>query len=248
MIKGIFFDLNGTLIDILTTESDDAVWRTTANFLSYAGVMISFDKLKESYFDLNKQQRRESKEEFPEFDVKKIFADIIRQYAKPPLSPETAEAKAAETAVVFRAASRLKLELYPGVREVLEQLKNRYLLAAVSDGQTLWAVPEMRAAGLEEYFSIVTVSGDFGYRKPDLRMYRHALEHFSLKPQEVIFVGNDMYRDVFGAAQAGMQTVFFKSNQGDQSSHGTEADYIIYHFSELLNAIAFLEEKSSGKL
>ena len=142
----------------------------------------------------------------------------------------------------------MKLELYPGVREVLEQLKNRYLLAAVSDGQTLWAGPEMRAAGLEEYFSIVTVSGDFGYRKPDLRMYRHALEHFSLKPQEVIFVGNDMYRDVFGAAQAGMQTVFFKSNQGDHSSHGTEADYIIYHFSELLDAIAFLEEKSSGKL
>ena len=34
MIKGLLFDLNGTVIDILTDETDPAVYRVTANFLS----------------------------------------------------------------------------------------------------------------------------------------------------------------------------------------------------------------------
>ena len=45
MIKAIFFDLNGTLIDICTSESDENIYRTTANFLDYHGVKITPEKL-----------------------------------------------------------------------------------------------------------------------------------------------------------------------------------------------------------
>ena len=74
-------------------------------------------------------------------------------------------------------------------------------------------------------------------------MYQMAMDKLGVKPSEVIFVGNDMYRDVYGAHAAGMKTVFFKSNQGDHSPGGAEPDYIIYKFDELMRAIAFLEEK-----
>ena len=63
-----------------------------------------------------------------------------------------------------------------------------------------------------------------------------------LSPEEVLYIGNDMYRDIYGAHEAGMKTVFFKSNQGDHEKHGAEPDYIIYHFSELPRAIKFLSE------
>jgi len=56
-------------------------------------------------------------------------------------------------------------------------------------------------------------------------------------------VGNDMYRDVYGAQRLGMKTVFFKSNQGTQEKEGVKPDYIIYNFPELLNAIRFFEER-----
>jgi putative hydrolase of the HAD superfamily len=69
MIKAVFFDLNGTLIDILTSESDDNVYRITSNFLSYHQVYISHEKVKGLYFELNRAQRAASREEFPEFDV-----------------------------------------------------------------------------------------------------------------------------------------------------------------------------------
>ena len=78
-IKGLLFDLNGTVIDILTNEADDQLFRVCANFLDYYGVHVPHWKLKELFFELNHKQRHESKEEFPEFDVIALFAEIMQK-------------------------------------------------------------------------------------------------------------------------------------------------------------------------
>ena len=64
-----------------------------------------------------------------------------------------------------------------------------------------------------------------------------------MDPSEVLYVGNDMYRDVYGAQRLKMKTVFFKSNQGTQEKDGVSPDYIIYSFPELLSAIRFFESR-----
>ena len=151
---------------------------------------------------------------------------------------------AAQAATVFRAASQFRLEPYTGVTEVLTMMKKRYHLGAVSDGQSLWARPELRMAGLEKFFEFVIVSGDHGFRKPDKRMFTMALEKLHVTPAETVYVGNDMYRDVYGAKNAGIKSIFFKSNQGEHSFCGAEPDYIIYNFNELPRAVEFLETHS----
>lgn len=239
--KALLFDINGTVSDILTSESDEELYRVTANFLKYHGVKISSGELKALYFDLNRQQRHESPEEFPEFDVKKIFQAVIEEYGTPSVVPVDLAAQAAR---VFRAASLFHLEPYTGVIEVLTMMKKRYHMAAVSDGQSLWAVPELRMAGLEKFFEFVIVSGDHGFRKPDKRMFSLALERLRITPEQAVYVGNDMYRDVFGAKNAGMKSIFFKSNQGEHAFSGAEPDYIIYNFNELPRAVEFLEQNS----
>ena len=228
MTRGIIFDVNGTLIDILTDEYHDDLYRITAAFLSYSGVFIEPEQLRERYFYLNREQRRRNPEEFPEFDAVRIFHDIIMD--KIQLDEVTAGQYAVSAAQLFRAASLRKLQLYPGVKEIMEHLKLHYRLAAVSDGQSAWALPELRRCQLEQYFSQVIISGDLGFRKPDKRIFDLALDALKLSPQEVIFVGNDMYRDIYGAHNAGMRTVFFKSNQGDWEFRRVEPDYIIYDF------------------
>ena len=240
-VKGLIFDLNGTLIDITTNESDDQVYRVTANFLDYYGVQIPPEQLKKNFFDLNRRQRHESEEEFPEFDSAKIFCDIIENFKQKPI--ENIQKLAETTSKVFRAASRYKLKCYDGVYECLQELKNIYSLSALSDGQTLWAKPEIFSVKLHDFFPIVLISGDFGYRKPDPRLFEAALNAMKLQADEVIFIGNDMYRDIYGAQSAGIKTIFFKSNQGDQEYHGAEADYIIYNIRELPKAIEFIQNK-----
>jgi len=244
MIRGLIFDINSTTTDILTNEYHDEIYRVLANFLDYQGIALRPDDLREQYYAINKRQRQDSGEEFPEFDTVAIFQEIIDQRASAytrKLPPAKLRLLPAICAEIFRAASRFKLELYPGVLPTLEALKKKYKMAALSDGQSVWGLPELHSVGLDGYFDPVFISSDFGYRKPDPRLFARILQKMRLTAAEAIFIGNDMYRDVFGGKTAGLKTVFFKSGQGDQRGRGVEADYIIYNFPQLLEAVRFLE-------
>lgn len=132
---------------------------------------------------------------------------------------------------------------YPGVENTIRQVRKKYLLAILTDGQTAYAIPELNAVGLSGFFDPIVISGNFGYRKPDERLFKTALAAMNMEPTEVLFVGNDMHHDVYGAGRLGIKTVFFKSNQGTQEKAGVQPDYIIYNFPELLNAIRFFENE-----
>lgn len=245
MIRGLIFDINGTLTEIWTNEEDEAVWRVLSNFLIYQGIDMPAAAVRDAYFAKNQAQRRDSGEEFPEFDAVRLFSDILDDNATgyTRRMPKKKRKQLPLTmAELFRAATLNRLELYDGVKKTLKKLKEKYRLAAVSDGQTAWAYPELHAVGLAGWFDPLIVSGDFGYRKPDERLFLKALKKMNLRADEVVFVGNDLYRDVYGAAEAGMKTVFFKSNQGDHD-YPARADCTIGKFPDLTAAVRLLDER-----
>lgn len=245
-IKGIIFDINGTLSDIYTNEGHDEIYRVLSNLLSYQGIALEPHAVKDLYFQIMKEQRAALGERHPEFDARGIFHTIITQHATdftrglPTQKLEQLPGLLAET---YRAASRFRLQPYPGVVDTIRHLHQNYHLAIVSDGQAVYAVPELNAVGLAEYFNPIIISGDFGVRKPHERLFMAALTAMEMQPSEVLYVGNDMYRDVYGAKRVGMTTVFCKSNQGLSEKEGVTPDYIIYQFPELLNAIRFFEDQ-----
>lgn len=246
--KGILFDINGTLVDILTDEGRDDIYRTISNYLRYQGIAIDADRLRSDYFARLQAQKKQSGEQYPEFDTVKLWRDFLEDQAKAGKLDVTGSEKWENMplflAEMYRAASMFKLQLYPGVTDILSNLDGLYRLAALSDAQSAWAMPELRAVDLDRFFETVVVSGDLGYRKPDPRIFSLAFKRMRLTPEEVLFVGNDMYRDVYGAQQAGMKAVYFATNQGRAKHKDTEPDYIIYSFGELPAAIAFLEDKA----
>ena len=67
-----------------------------------------------------------------------------------------------------------------------------------------------------------------------------------MAPENVLFVGNDMFRDVYAAQQHGIKTVFFSSNQGSKQAEGVKPDYIIYQFPEMKQAVEFFERQSTS--
>lgn len=244
-IRGIIFDINGTLIDILTDEGMEEIFRAISHFFTYQGIDLNRRQIKEQYEKIMEEQRVESGEAFPEFDAVTLWREFIRRHRRE--SWPFPAAKLAQMplflAEIYRGISRQRLRLYPEVREVLEELRERYQLAVVSDGQSAWAMPEMRATGIDIFFRPIVISGDYGFRKPDPRLFQKALVGMRLQPENVVFVGNDMYRDIYGASRLGMKTVFFSSNQGRKEMEGVAADYIIYQFAEIRQAIAFLRER-----
>jgi len=246
-IRGIIFDVNGTLLDIYTNEWHDDVYRVLSNLLSYQGIALAPNDIKNKYFEIMKEQRAASGERHREFDVTGIFRRIILDHATDftrALPKEKYEQLPILLAEAHRAASRFRLQPYPGVEDTIRQLHLKYKLAIISDAQTPYALPELHAAGLSGYFDPIIISGDIGYRKPDQRLFSAALHAMKMDASEVLHVGNDMYRDIYGAQVLKMKTVFFKTNQGQQEKEGVKPDYIIYKFPELLNAIQFFKDSN----
>ena len=242
IIQGIIFDINGTLIDIQTDEGSEEIYRAISHFLTYHGIYRHRGEIRDAYFRIMDEQRKASREEYPEFDAPSVWRELIRQFpGGEAFGPLKLRQVARFLAEVFRGISRNRLQLYPDVVSVLNEFQPRFRMAAVSDAQSAWALPEMKAVGIDAYFKPVIVSGAFGFRKPDRRLFRAALSGMRLQADQVLFVGNDMYRDIFGARQLGMKTVFFSSNQGTKEMEGVSPDYIIYSFGQLRQAVEFFE-------
>lgn len=244
-IKALAFDVNGTLIDILTDESMDEIYRALRHFLIYQGINLSRADLRDLYFRLMKEQLRASPEPFPEYDAVDIWRTVLDRY-ETDYTRSLAASKLQEMPVLlaqmFRAISRKRLQLYPSVLDVLEKLRTRFPMAIVTDAQSAYAWGELNQVGLTPYFQPIIVSGDYGYRKPDPRLFQKALEALGVAAAETLFIGNDMYRDIYGAQQAGMQTLMFNSPQGDKSYGATAPDFTITDYRELLPLLGLTGE------
>jgi putative hydrolase of the HAD superfamily len=238
-IKGILFDLYGTLIDIETNESMDEIYRAIAHYLTYHGVYLHRADIRERYYQIMKQQREASGEEYAEIDVEAIWNEFLLQEGIK-FGPTRGQL-AKVLAQVYRAISRNRLQLYPDVKEVLNTLQTSYRLGLVTDAQSCYAIPEIRAVGLDGYFNPIIISSRYGFRKPDSRLFRKAIENMRLEPSEVICVGNDMFRDTYGASLLGIKTIFVDSNQGAKSFENVAPHYRVQQFEDVLKGIAALE-------
>jgi putative hydrolase of the HAD superfamily len=239
-IRALAFDVNGTLVRIITDEGAEQVFRAAAHFLSYQGIEVHRYDIRELYFGHMKEQLRASPEDFPECDAvaiwERIVADHMTDYARS-LPPDKLAQMPRFLTEMTRGVSRKRLHLYPYVRDVLDVLRERYPLAVVTDAQTAYARAELHKVGLLDYFDPIVISGDYGFRKPDRRLFHIALDGMGVAAENTLYVGNDMYRDIFGAREAGMWTVMFDSDQGTKTHPDCVPNYTITDIRELLDIL-----------
>jgi len=236
-IQAIAFDVNGTLVQILTEDAADAAFRAVGHLLTYQGVDLRRHQVRDLYFHLLKEQKRHSPERYPEFDAVAVWRSLLEATATDYTRALPAEKQAqlplllAET---YRGVTRRRLRLFPHARTVLDTLHSRFPLSIVTDAQSTYARGELHKVGIAEYFSPIVVSGDHGFRKPDPRLFQMALDGMGVAAENALYVGNDMYRDIHGARQVRMQTVMFDSDQGVKDHEGTKADHTITDLRQLL--------------
>lgn len=239
-IRALLFDVNGTLVDIETDEGLEEIYRAIAHFLLHQGITLHRWEVRDLYFQIMQRQRTGSTEKFVEWDAVAVWREFLQKtgsdYTRA-LPPEKLAQLPLFLAELHRGIARKRLRPYPQVQETLNQLRSRYRMAVVSDAQSAYAVSELQGVGLLNYFNPVIVSGDYGYRKPDPRLFQKALATLEVRPEQALYLGNDLYHDILGAQQVGMKAILVSYNRANIASELIAPDYVIYNFAELLQAV-----------
>jgi putative hydrolase of the HAD superfamily len=238
-IKAIMFDIYGTLIDIETDERDWRVYLNLANYLSYRGLKLSADEIKGFYFEKINEQIEKSEEKYPEIDVKKIWRDLIIEFQNPDIYKLNLEQSSflEDLVVLHRALTLKKLKPFPGTFDTLSQLKSSFRLGIVTDAQQEYAISELKIVGIHSLFNSIIISGDFGFRKPDQRLFNKCLSKLGVSPEEALFVGNDAYRDISGGRSLGLKTCLVMSEYGSKDTKNAEPNFRINNITQLLDKI-----------
>jgi HAD superfamily hydrolase (TIGR01549 family) len=106
----------------------------------------------------------------------------------------------------------LRGDLIPGADQMLRDLHTRgYRLAIVSDGPVGNVENVLRDYDLLDLFDAFAISEALGVEKPNPRIFIHALDRLGVAPEDygrTIMVGNNLSRDVRGANELGIVSVY----------------------------------------
>lgn len=118
---------------------------------------------------------------------------------------------------------RAELPNYPGIEEeyldgclrfdekakhVLPLLAGRHRLSILSNDVGEWGRRLREKFSLERYFAHSFISGDLGFRKPSVEIYRHALDVLGTPPEQCVFI-DDRRKNLLPAHEIGMRTILF---------------------------------------
>ncbi|REH91141.1 HAD family hydrolase, partial [Staphylococcus felis] len=100
------------------------------------------------------------------------------------------------------------------------------------------------ALGIEDYINHISTSETVGYRKPHPRIYEDIIEKLDVKPEEIIYVGDDPLNDVAPARAMGMVSVWYCHHNQDEDLRpfDSEMDFEIQTLEELLDILNLTKE------
>lgn len=110
------------------------------------------------------------------------------------------------------------IHLYPGVRELLEELrKDGYLLGLITDGRPEGQRAKIQALGLELLVDHILVTDEFGgaeYRKPNPIAFRTMKDKMNVEYAQMCYIGDNINKDFIAPQQLGMKSIWFKNPDG----------------------------------
>ena len=230
--KGIGFDWAYTLMD-LGTEDDDVPLKKVFDYLSSKNLSLpDFEEFlcetRKTFFPMIEESRVTNKEAC--FEV--VLQKIMKQF-KIPLNGEVNLENLLE---IYYLEVYSKRKLYPEVVFVLNILKSMGVRMGVVSNTTnpgFMKENEMHAAGLKPYFEFAIYSSETPYRKPHPSIFELAIESLNMKPEEILFVGDNIFLDVIGAKNVGMKSAWINRDHKNIPA-GCEPDYELYSLKDLL--------------
>ena len=128
------------------------------------------------------------------------------------------------------------------VAQTLDFLKNKNVkLAVVSNERQAALDLALRFYGIRPFFDSVLSSETICIEKPDARIFSRVLEILMSRPENAVYVGDDLERDIIPAKKIGMTAVLYipprkyslKTSWRSCDYSNSNPDFIIKRFSEL---------------
>jgi HAD superfamily hydrolase (TIGR02253 family) len=221
MIKAVIFDLDNTLIDFMKMKK--AAVSAAVDAMISAGIRMPKDEATRILYELYDKYGIEYQQIFQKFLQKtsrKVDYKIL-----------------AAGIVAYRRVQPSFLEPYGNAVPTLLRLREAGMkLAILSDAPRLKAWLRLVEMKLQDFFDIVVTHEDTNQYKPNKLPFLLAVKKLSVLPKECIMVGDWPERDINGAKQVGMTTVFAKYG-AVREVKDSGADFEINNISELLKVV-----------
>jgi putative hydrolase of the HAD superfamily len=227
-LKAITLDLWGTIFH--PKDAEEKVERRRAMILEAlleAGLEVDVPRLRGAYRAAHKIIEENVAKEFKDLGPPGRWALLTQQLGLP--------LDAVPYSRIAAAYEDLTLDYLPplmeGVEAAIERLHTRYRLGLICNtgytgGKILREV--LKKYGLAHYFGILVFSNEFGWLKPDPRIFHHTLDALASAPAEGAHVGDMEELDVDGAIAAGMLAVRYLP----EGPVETKADVVFHHWDE----------------
>lgn len=212
-IKGIFFDLGGTLI-----YPPSGSWM----FSELAYRYFPKDRLSEPQIkSVMSEASRKLDENHLLQSIDEEYAQFYEYYrtvsaAMPELGLTDEDLRKVTEDKVYNKADNYRL--FDASIETLQAVHGKYKLGIISD---TWPsiVPLLEYLDILKYFDCITFSFELGTFKPDKRMYEGALSKMGLPPESTVFI-DDSARNLEGAKVAGINPVLIRAMPGIEPVEG----------------------------
>lgn len=195
-IKAVLFDLDNTLIDFIKMKKEAC--RSAVKAMRKVGLKIDektgLEKLMETYRRLG---------------LESDFA--ITTFLKKSTGKVDENILQAGIDGYLKAKPNF-LKPYPYVLETLEMLKSQGLkLGIITDAKREKAMQRLNAMNITKFFDIIVTYTESKVKKPDLLPFKLAMKKLGLRPDEILFVGDSIRRDIEPAKKLRMQTLLVKT-------------------------------------
>lgn len=143
---------------------------------------------------------------------------------------------------IYEREKLQNLELYPGVKDTLDELKKQGLkLAIITDADSYHALARLTRVELLDSFDTLIAADMTGTKKPDPAHFVFAMQALGTRPEESLVVGDSILRDIVPARKLGMKTAY--ASYGDwrpPEEMDLCFDFRLDTFSDLLGCIKTL--------
>jgi putative hydrolase of the HAD superfamily len=233
--KAICFDLNETLIHqgITFEQAFRSVWNDYAG-RGLQGPNSSADYIWERYQD-QWQHHRQTKSPEQSFDR------MQEQCLRNAISNEKLPVHHGFVNDFFQLVRKQRLSgktLALGVETTLQALSQHFRLAIISNSPHSEVVYLLERFALKSYFSEdrIFTANKLSEKKPGFLIFKTALQALDLMPRQAVMVGNSWKHDICGAAKAGLDVVWLRSQQAGittKISRQKLGKRTVYHIQEI---------------